>query len=81
MIIHRWRSSKSLEIVTCTSCSTLLLVGKASAVSGKIETRYRLWECKQYCFNCCKEGFLDRIEKKVGDQEICQLINYIVFFL
>lgn len=80
MIIHQWRSSKSLEIVTCTSCSTLSLVGKVSAVSGKIETRYRLWECfissTALTNNCCKEGFLDRIEKKVGDQEICQLINY-----
>lgn len=81
-MIHRWQSSKSLEIATCcTSCSTLLLIGKVSIVSGKIETKYRGDVSSNTILmnNCCKKGFLDGIEKKSGKSR-GQLINYKVRF-
>lgn len=83
MIIYQWRSSKSLEIATCcTSSSTLLLLGKVSTMRGKIETRYKVMDCGNISNNttltnnCCKKDFLDSIKKKLGDQGICKLINY-----
>lgn len=87
MIIYQWRSSKSLEIATCcTSSSTLLLLGKCSTMRGKIETRYKVMDCGNISNNttltnnCCKKDFLDSIKKKLGDQGICKLINYKVRF-
>lgn len=87
MIIYQWRSSKSLEIATCcTSSSTLLLLGKVSTMRGKIETRYKVMDCGNISNNttltnnCCKKDFLDGIKKKLGDQGICKLINYKVRF-
>lgn len=87
MIIYQWRSSKSLEIATCcTSSSTLLLLGKVSTMRGKIETRYKVMDYGNISNNttltnnCCKKDFLDSIKKKLGDQGICKLINYKVRF-
>lgn len=87
MIIYQWRSSKSLEIATCcTSSSTLLLLGKCSTMRGKIETRYKVMDYGNISNNttltnnCCKKDFLDSIKKKLGDQGICKLINYKVRF-
>ena len=87
MIIYQWRSSKSLEIATCcTSSSTLLLLGKVSTMRGKIETRYKVMDYGNISNNttltnnCCKKDFLDSIKKKLEDQGICKLINYKVRF-